>query len=122
MVFHIIFCVIANSHNFYFLATPDVSTYTYDDASGYYYDSITQYYYDANSQYYFDSKTNKYVYWSPEHETYLPAPEEPKTEGDKKKEDKKDKVKTAKRIAKDMEKWAKTLNQKKNAAQQITPV
>jgi len=101
--------------------TPDVSTYTYDDASGYYYDSITQYYYDANSQYYFDSKTNKYVYWSPEHETYLPAPEEPKTEGDKKKEDKKDKVKTAKRIAKDMEKWAKTLNQKKNAAQQITP-
>ena len=39
--------------------------------------------------------------------------------GDKKpKEDKKDKVKTAKRIAKDMEKWAKTLNQKKDAAKQ----
>lgn len=99
-------------------ATPDVSTYTYDESSGYYYDSVTQYYYDANSQYYYDSKTNKYVYWSPEHQTYLPAPEDSKGEEDKKKEDKKDKVKTAKRIAKDMEKWAKTLNQKKDAAKQ----
>ena len=106
---------------FYFLATPDVSTYTYDEGSGYYYDSVTQYYYDAKSQYYYDSKTKQYVYWCPEHRTYLPAPEESKTgaeAGDKKKEDKKDKVKTAKRIAKDMEKWAKTLNQKKDAAKQ----
>ena len=102
----------------FFLATPDVSTYTYDEGSGYYYDSVTQYYYDAKSQYYYDSNTKQYVYWCPEHRTYLPAPEESgKTgaeSGDKKtKEDKKDKVKTAKRIAKDMEKWAKTLNQKK---------
>ena len=37
--------------------------------------------------------------------------------GDKKSTEKskdKDKVKTAKKIQKDMEKWAKTLNQKKN--------
>jgi len=94
--------------------TPDVSTYSYDESSGYYYDSTTQLYYDSGSQYYFDSKTSKYVYWSPEHHTFLPAPdhEEKKPEEEKKKEDKKDKVKTAKRIAKDMEKWAKTLNQK----------
>jgi DNA-nicking Smr family endonuclease len=40
---------------------------------------------------------------------------------DKKKEDKKDKVKTAKKIAKDMEKWAKTLNQRKEAAKASQP-
>ena len=58
------------------------------------------------------------MYWSSEHETFLPAPdskENPSQDSDKK-EDKKDKVKTAKRIAKDMEKWAKTLNQRKEAA------
>jgi len=103
--------------------TPDVSTYSYDESSGYYYDASTQLYYDSNSQYYFDSKTNKYVYWSPDHHTYLPAPEDTSKDGNppedkNKKEEKKDKVKTAKRIAKDMEKWAKTLNQKAAKAQQ----
>merc|ERR1719394_1467020 len=111
--------------------TPDVSTYSYDEATGYYYDSSTQLYYDSNSQYYLNAKTNKYVYWSPDHHTFLPAPETSaevteEKEGtangnDKKKDssDKKDKVKTAKRIAKDMEKWAKTLNQKKSQSQQM---
>jgi len=111
--------------------TPDVSTYTYDEATGYYYDSSTQLYYDSSSQYYLNAKTNKYVYWSPDHHTFLPAPESTTdvTEADKdvtangnekKKDtsDKKDKVKTAKRIAKDMEKWAKTLNQKAAKANQ----
>ena len=58
------------------------------------------------------------MYWSSEHETFLPAPDskEGSTQDSDKKEDKKDKVKTAKRIAKDMEKWAKTLNQRKEAA------
>ena len=95
-----------------------MSTYVHDETSGYYYDASTTLYYDANSQYYFNSKTNQYMYWSGEHETFLPAPESSegnKPDGDKK-EDKKDKVKTAKRIAKDMEKWAKTLNQRKEAA------
>ena len=57
------------------------------------------------------------MYWSAEHSTFLPAPDDQK-DGEKKKDggDKRDKVKTAKRIAKDMEKWAKTLNQKKEAA------
>jgi len=98
--------------------TPDVSTYVYDESSGYYYDAISTLYYDANSQYYFNSKTNQYMYWSSEHETFLPAPDnqESLAQDNDKKEDKKDKVKTAKRIAKDMEKWAKTLNQRKEAA------
>ena len=58
------------------------------------------------------------MYWSGEHETFLPAPDsnDGSTQDSDKKEDKKDKVKTAKRIAKDMEKWAKTLNQRKDAA------
>lgn len=94
--------------------TPDISKYTFDEASGYHYDATTQLYYDSHSQYYFDSKVNKYVYWSPEHHTYLPAPESnTDSKAKAEKTETKDKVKTAKKIAKDMEKWAKTLNQKK---------
>jgi len=93
--------------------TPDVSSYQFDETSGYYYDPVSTLYYDANSQYYFNSKTNKFCYWDAQHETFLPAPE-----GEEKTDDKKvvtkDKVKTAKRIQKDMEKWAKTLNQRKD--------
>jgi len=93
--------------------TPDVNSYQYDETSGYYYDPVSTLYYDANSQYYFNSKSSKFCYWDAHHETFLPAPE-----GDEKSDDKKvvgkDKVKTAKRIQKDMEKWAKTLNQRKD--------
>jgi len=101
--------------------SPDVTSYQYDETSGYYYDPISTLYYDANSQYYFNSKTNKFCYWDAQHETFLPAPE-----GDEKNDDKKavtkDKVKTAKRIQKDMEKWAKTLNQRKDQAKASTVV
>ena len=131
--------VIVDGREYKRYPTPDVSTYTYDEGTGYYYDASTQLYYDSNSQYYLNPKTNKYVYWSPDHHTFLPAPEttsdaatdaanEYKEQlaaangnGNEKKKDpseKKDKVKTAKRIAKDMEKWAKTLNQKSAKAQQ----
>ena len=57
------------------------------------------------------------------HETFLPAPTEAeKALGEKaKKDDKpKDKVRTAKKIQKDMEKWAKMLNQKKES-QKVAP-
>ena len=131
--------VIVNGREYPRYPTPDVSTYTFDEGTGYYYDASTQLYYDSNSQYYLNAKNNKYVYWSPDHHTFLPAPEttsdaatdaanEYKEQlaaangnGTEKKKDppeKKDKVKTAKRIAKDMEKWAKTLNQKAAKAQQ----
>ena len=105
-------------------AAPDVSTYTYEETSGYYYDASTGLYYDAKSQYYFNSKTKEYMYWSAEHSTYLPAnatangaaaaknePEEG-TVVDKKKVEK---VKTAKNIAKQMEKWAKQQKKKEKS-------
>ena len=68
------------------------------------------------------------MYWSAEHSTYLPAnanqsassksePEEGAVVDKKKVE----KVKSAKNIAKQMEKWAKTLNQKKERAQTAAP-
>ncbi|XP_050422171.1 RNA-binding protein 5 [Adelges cooleyi] len=112
---------------------PDVSTYQYDSTSGYYYDPYTKLYYDANSQYYFNPSTNNFVYWDGTRKTYLLAPtnnkdgaaavagaetakEETTASEEKPKDD--DKVKVAKRIAKDMEKWAKTLNQKKITAKQ----
>lgn len=111
---------------------PDLSTYQYDKGSGYYYDPYTKLYYDANSQYYFNSFTNSFLYWDATKQTYLSAPTNDKSDFDannanneakkeetpveEKKDD--DKVKVAKRIAKDMEKWAKTLNQKKISAKQ----
>lgn len=106
--------------------SPDVCTYQYDESSGYYYDPSTGLYYDANSQYYYNATTCQFLYWDAEKSTYLPAPtsaqgqsgEEQKDNNDqkgKKKEDKKEKVKIAKKIAKDMEKWAKTLNAQKEA-------
>lgn len=110
---------------------PDVSTYQYEATSGYYYDPVTCLYYDANTHYYYNGTTLKYLFWSHEHQTYLPieiislaqngnavtngpttaTASEPAKEDDTK--EKADKVKIAKKIAKDMEKWAKTLNQKK---------
>ena len=95
--------------------TPDTSKYQYDDTSGYYYDPVSTLYYDANSQYYYNSKTSKFYYWDHRHETFLPAP----SSGTEKKEEEKkvsskEKVKSAKKIQKDMEKWAKTLNQRKD--------
>jgi len=107
-----------------------------------YYDPKTTLYYDANSQYYFNSKINKFLYWDGHRRTYLLAPTgdhasigpnppnvtqsaggggggDAKTADEERKSNKpedKDKVKVAKRIAKDMEKWAKTLNHKKEIA------
>lgn len=101
--------------------TPEVSSYQYDETSGYYYDPVSTLYYDANSQYYFNSKTSKFCYWDAQHETFLPAPEG-EEKSDEKKVVTKDKVKTAKRIQKDMEKWAKTLNQRKDQSKSSTVV
>jgi RNA-binding protein 5/10 len=57
------------------------------------------------------------MYWDANNQTYLPIESKPQAFEDEKKEKskeaKQDKVKIAKKIAKDMEKWAKTLNQKK---------
>lgn len=112
-----------------FAAIPDISKYTYDKNSGYYYDQSTGLYYDPSSQYYYNSVIQKYLYWDQEKLTYVlaptyyenypggiqPASDAPaETETKKPKTEKQDKVKVAKKIAKDMERWAKTLNQKKD--------
>ncbi|XP_072343959.1 RNA-binding protein 10-like isoform X4 [Scyliorhinus torazame] len=134
-------------------AVPDVSTYQYDEQSGYYYDPQTGLYYDPNSQYYYNAQTQQYLYWDGDKQTYLPAPDQSgdaakdlaSKEGKEKKE--KPKNKTAQQvlshdnlpvgdelphskqaclpfqIAKDMERWAKSLNkQKENFKNSFQPL
>lgn len=120
------------------IAVPDTSTYQYDESSGYYYDPQTGLYYDPNTQYYYNSQTQQFLYWDSEKQTYVPAStgtgqndgktggsaatgtKEPK-EGKEKKE--KPKSKTAQQIAKDMERWAKSLNkQKENFKSSFQPI
>jgi RNA-binding protein 5/10 len=97
---------------------PDVSTYQYDETSGYYYDPFTGLYYDSNSTYYYNTQTQKFLYWDGERRMYLPAPETGATVAENKTDNKRPpspekKVKIAKKIVKDMEKWAKKLNAQK---------
>ncbi|KAL7864484.1 hypothetical protein AOLI_G00159040 [Acnodon oligacanthus] len=107
---------------------PDVTTYQYDESSGYYYDPLTGLYYDPNSQYFYNPHTQQYMYWDGEKHTYIPASaqaltdaadiaatamsSDPSAPGTKDKKDK-PKTKTAQQIAKDMERWAKSLNRQK---------
>ncbi|KAJ2944877.1 hypothetical protein O0L34_g1766 [Tuta absoluta] len=118
-------------------SAPDVRTFMYDETSGYYYDPSTGLYYDGTTQYFYNSQINQYMYWDSTTNTYiaatqtqqnteqpkLPNPPEATAENtiakepeEKKKKEKEDKVKVAKKIAKDMERWARTLNQKKENA------
>lgn len=127
--------VVVNGQTYRKYPQPDASAYVVlEDVSGFYYDSLTCLYYDPNSHYYYNGQTQKYMYWSNEHQTYLPAETQQQTNtttnatsnelankeasqngssnGTNKEDAKEDKVKTAKKIQKEMEKWAKTLNQK----------
>ncbi|PIO32046.1 hypothetical protein AB205_0156460, partial [Aquarana catesbeiana] len=118
----------------FFTAVPDTSTYQYDESSGYYYDPQTSLYYDPNSQYYYNSVTQQFLYWDGEKQTYLPAadsagggagPNGASTSGTKEGKEKKEKPKskTAQQIAKDMERWAKSLNkQKENFKNSFQPL
>ncbi|KAK9890110.1 hypothetical protein WA026_008920 [Henosepilachna vigintioctopunctata] len=117
---------------------PDISKYVLDKASNYQFDSSTGLYYDPQTGYYWNPLLQVYLYWDPEKLTYVRATEnseqygsmqqltqvqyasapvqasaEPETK--KQKLEKQDKVKVAKKIAKDMARWAKTLNQKKES-------
>uniref|UniRef100_A0AAZ3SNW5 RNA binding motif protein 10 n=1 Tax=Oncorhynchus tshawytscha TaxID=74940 RepID=A0AAZ3SNW5_ONCTS len=119
-------------------AVPDVSTYQYEESSGYYYDPLTGLYYDPNSQYYYNGVTLQYMYWDGEKQTYVPAPAQSTAEaavapgdnsappdppsaapGGKEKKDK-PKNKTAQQIAKDMERWAKSLNRQKENVRSLS--
>lgn len=148
-VFDLISCQQLKRNYSSHLATPDTSLYQYDDKSGFFYDPITGLYYDPNSLYYYNNETCEYMYWNAEHSTYTLAEqtdtaqsstvtadpaaadggqEEQRKDGQKSKSTTAaphDKVKVAKKIVKDMEKWAKQLNQKKdmfNVPQMATPV
>nr|XP_055045368.1 RNA-binding protein 10 isoform X2 [Misgurnus anguillicaudatus] len=104
---------------------PDVSTYQYDENSGYYYDPFTGLYYDPNSQYYYNPQTQQYMYWDGERHTYVPASQTSEngpmtsdllsTPNNGKDKKDKPKNKTAQQIAKDMERWAKSLNRQKDS-------
>ncbi|XP_045912162.1 RNA-binding protein 10 isoform X2 [Micropterus dolomieu] len=117
---------------------PDVSTYQYDECSGYYYDPLTGLYYDPNSQYYYNPHTQQYMYWDGEKHNYIPAAAgQSDTEGapmgvsagpsdslfaspgSKEKKDK-PRNKTAQQIAKDMERWAKSLNRQKENMRSVS--
>ncbi|XP_056240284.1 RNA-binding protein 10 isoform X1 [Seriola aureovittata] len=116
---------------------PDVSTYQYDESSGYYYDPLTGLYYDPNSQYYYNPHTQQYMYWDGEKRIYIPAASQSNAEGasmsdgtapsdslfaapgSKEKKDK-PKNKTAQQIAKDMERWAKSLNRQKENMRSVS--
>ncbi|KAJ8259699.1 hypothetical protein GJAV_G00172400 [Gymnothorax javanicus] len=120
---------------------PDVSTYQYDESSGYYYDPFTGLYYDGNSQYYYNPHTQQYMYWDGEKRTYIPAPSQTSAEAssataptanappgsapapnakDTKEKKDKPKTKTAQQIAKDMERWAKSLNRQKENVRSLS--
>uniref|UniRef100_A0A8C7XU59 RNA binding motif protein 5 n=1 Tax=Oryzias sinensis TaxID=183150 RepID=A0A8C7XU59_9TELE len=118
-------------------SVPDISTYQYDESSGYYYDPQTGLYYDPNSHYYYNVQTQQYLYWDTEKQTYVPAPANINTEQNEKTADgsaassskepkekkEKPKSKTAQQIAKDMERWAKSLNkQKENFKSSFQPI
>uniref|UniRef100_I3KS35 RNA binding motif protein 5 n=1 Tax=Oreochromis niloticus TaxID=8128 RepID=I3KS35_ORENI len=118
---------------FLIVAVPDTSTYQYDESSGYYYDPQTGLYYDPGSQYYYNSETQQYLYWDSEKQAYIPALSESGTNteqastassaatslttGGKEAKEKKEKPKnkSAQQIAKDMERWAKSLNKQKES-------
>ncbi|XP_040890721.1 RNA-binding protein 5-like [Toxotes jaculatrix] len=115
-------------------AVPDTSTYQYDESSGYYYDPQTGLYYDPSSQYYYNSETQQYLYWDSEKQAYVPAPTDTSTDQastsnttassssasttstkESKEKKEKPKSKSAQQIAKDMERWAKSLNKQKES-------
>lgn len=93
------------------------SQYQYDETSGFYYDSQTGLYYDPNTQYYYNSQTQQYVCWDQTQNAYVPVPGADDKEDDGKKK-KDNKTKVAKKIAKDMERWAKSQNRKKETQMQ----
>lgn len=100
---------------------PDTSSYQYDESSGYYFDPSTGLYYDPNTHYYYNSQTQQYLYWDGEKQAYVPAMDANNaaqgatstSQKESKEKKEKPKSKTAQQIAKDMERWAKSLNKQK---------
>ncbi|CAH3199227.1 unnamed protein product, partial [Porites evermanni] len=106
-----------------------LSNYVYDPSTGYYFDSATGLYYDANTQYYYNSTTGQFLYWNAETQQYIPvaadgtlahstssnstpaenaANSDPTTKGT-----------VCMFIAKDMERWAKSVNAAKTQSDDV---
>ncbi|XP_064400209.1 RNA-binding protein 5-A-like isoform X2 [Halichondria panicea] len=105
------------------------SSYSYDETSGFYYDSKTGLYYDPKTQYHYNSQTGQYCYYDPAQLKYVPVDSEgnPLNEADPTKTgglkmDGNSLVSassiSAKKIAKNMERWAKSVNAAKSAQKQ----
>ncbi|TNM88782.1 hypothetical protein fugu_005036 [Takifugu bimaculatus] len=100
---------------------PDTSSYLYDSTSGFYYDPETTLYYDPNS------RTRQH-----HQQPFLARPQTPglssaadkKDDDDPAKKDKEEKPRSlaAVKIMKDMERWAKIQNQKKEIVRAASPV
>lgn len=130
----------------------EASGYYYDSLTGFYYDPNSQYYYNSQTrQYlYWDAKKQTYLSVPASQPTtsaviesapalkteqktaavisssaviaHAPVLSIKKDTQSKEKNNSQDKVKIAKKVAKDMEKWAKTLNQKKESAKNFSVV
>jgi len=101
---------------------PDTSKFQYDATSGYYYDSTTKLYYDANSQYFYNNLTCQWMYWDLATRNYIACSQNNnQASNNDKKENEANKVKTkdAKKLAKDMERWAKAQNKEKEKLRRI---
>ncbi|XP_073228278.1 RNA-binding protein 5-like isoform X3 [Porites lutea] len=113
-----------------------LSNYVYDPSTGYYFDSTTGLYYDANTQYYYNSTTGQFLYWNAETQQYIPVaadgtlahstssnstPAENAANSDPTTKEKQKKAKSlqAKKIAKDMERWAKSVNAAKTQSDDV---
>nr|CAB3265482.1 RNA-binding protein 5-like [Phallusia mammillata] len=92
---------------------PIIANFSYDQTSGYYYDATTGLYYDSNSRYFYNSYTAQYLYYDANKKIYVPVSNEVQAKEKDKKEQKEQKKMSAKKIAKDMERWAKAQNKKK---------
>ncbi|XP_055342968.1 RNA-binding protein 5-like isoform X2 [Paramacrobiotus metropolitanus] len=113
--------------------------YQFDAASGYYFDPTSQLYFDPTTQYYWNPQTQQFLMWNAQTQSYVavvaatqpvsasvatttepaskPAEfveEKPKPETEKEKE--------ARRIVQEMEKWARSQNQKVLPQKKPAPV
>lgn len=118
------------------------STYSFDPTSGFYYDCSTGLYYDPKTQYHYNSKTGYYCYFDSTQQAYIsvdnqgnPIPStasstasttvtsstvttSTNTQSKKSSDAPIQKPLNAKKIAKDMERWAKNVNAAKAAQKQ----
>jgi len=109
-----------------------VGSYVYDEKSGFYYDSASGLYYDPKTKYYYNPTDQQYYFWdavankyqsltdqaTPSEETpaSVPSAKAAVEEAGKASTPKASKAMNAKKIQKDMERWAKAKNRQQAKA------